>query len=157
MRKINIICVGNLKEKYFRDAVAEYKKRLTPYCELNIIEIPESTLQKDVEAEIKKVKKQEGELILSKINVGYNILLDFNGENITSEELSLKVDKIYLSHPIINFIIGGSHGVSDELKNKIKDKIAFGRITYPYQLIRVVLMEQIYRQFKIKEGSKYHK
>ncbi len=157
MKKINIICVGNLKEKYFKEAVAEYQKRLKPYCDLNIIEIQESMLVKNNESEINKVKEKEGQAIISKLNDGYNILLDLEGVNITSEELSVKIDKIYLSNNLINFVIGGSYGVSCEVKEKINDKIAFGKITYPHQLMRVILVEQIYRQFKIKEGSAYHK
>ena len=157
MKKINIICVGNLKEKYFKEAVAEYQKRLKPYCDLNIIEIQESMLVKNNESEINKVKEKEGQAIISKLNDGYNILLDLDGVNITSEELSVKINKIYLSNNLINFVIGGSYGVSCEVKEKINDKIAFGKITYPHQLIRVILVEQIYRQFKIKEGSAYHK
>lgn len=143
---IRIICVGKLKESYWQDAVSEYVKRISRYHKMEIIELLDSN------------KDKEKELILSKINKkDYNILLDINGDSLDSIELADKFDKLFINYSNITFIIGGSEGVSDEVRENVDYRLSFSKLTFPHQLFRVMLLEQIYRIFKINNNETYHK
>jgi len=146
MKKINIVCVGKIKD-FLTLAINEYTIRLRKFCELNIIELPEAK---------NECVKKESEEILKKLS-GYVILCDLKGENLTSEEFSQKLDKLFISTSTVTFVIGGSEGVSNEVKSRADLKICFGKFTYPHQLMRVILLEQIYRAFGIKNNTPYHK
>ena len=149
---IKIICVGKIKEKYFKEAILEYKKRITKYDKIEIIELP------DYDYDLKKTLETESNNILKNINLkDYNILLDINSNTYTSLELANKIDKIRNTNHNITFIIGGSYGVSERVKNIVNEKISFSSLTFPHQLFRVILLEQIYRSFKIINHEEYHK
>lgn len=160
MIKINIIAVGKLKEKYLFDACNEYLKRLKAFSKVNIIEINEyKSSDNPSESEIEAVKEKEGAAIISKIPKGsFVIPMCIEGTQLSSEEFSKKIDETAVKgFSEITFIIGGSFGLSDAVKNKANLKLSFGKITLPHQLMRVVLLEQIYRAFSISNNSKYHK
>lgn len=143
---IKIICVGKIKESFYREAIQEYLKRMTKYHKIVIEEIPDST------------PKQEGELILKKINTkDYHIVLDIHGQNMDSITFSNYLDKIFLTNSTITFIIGGSDGLSEKVKEVADLKLSFSNLTFPHQLFRVILLEQIYRSFKILHHESYHK
>ncbi len=149
---INLVVVGKIKEKYFIDAIDEYKKRLSKYTKLEIIELP------DFDGDIKTVIKKEGELILKTINPkSYVITLDIGGEMLDSCELSKKIDSLLINNSTLTFVIGGSYGLSDEVKKISNYSLSFSKLTFPHQLFRVVLLEQIYRSFKIINNESYHK
>lgn len=149
---IKIICSGKIKENYLKDAVAEYSKRISKYDKLEIIELP------DYDYDLKKTLQKEKENILKNINLkDYNILLDINGKNYTSLELADKLDKVRITNSNITFIIGGSYGVDEEIKKIVNERISFSKLTFPHQLFRVILLEQIYRCFKIINHEEYHK
>lgn len=149
---IKIICIGKIKESYLRDAILEYEKRISKYTKMEIIELP------DYDFDIKKTLEKERDNILKNIKDNdFNILLDLNGESLTSIELAKKIDKIRQNSSNINFIIGGSYGVHLDIKDKCKEKISFSKLTFPHQLFRVILLEQIYRSFKIINNEEYHK
>lgn len=151
---INIICIGKIKESFYRDAVAEYAKRLTRFCKFNIVELAESRLEGN---EINKVKLNEGKSILSKLK-GYVIILDLGGNMLSSPDLADKIESLQSGGVSqISFVIGGSYGLSDEVKQKADFSLCFGKMTYPHQLMRVILSEQIYRAFMINSNSQYHK
>ncbi len=150
---IKIICVGKLKEQYLKDAIEEYKKRIKKYTEIEIIEVPDEGLLDEA-----KTLKKEGESILKNINNrDYIITLEIDGKNISSTELADKISNIYLTNNNITFVIGGSLGLDDEVKKISNYKLSFGKMTFPHQLFRVLLLEQIYRCFKINNNESYHK
>lgn len=150
---IKIICVGKIKESYFRDAIEEYKKRLSKYTDIEIIEVPDEGL-----TDIKTSLKKESEKILKQINQkDYIITMEIEGKELTSLELATKIDSIYNINSNITFIIGGSYGLSDEIKKLSSFKLSFSKLTFPHQLFRVILLEQIYRAFKINNNESYHK
>ena len=154
---VRIICVGKLKEKYLKDGIEEYAKRLSRFCKFEIIEVSEELLPDTSQKSIHNVKVAEGERIISKLK-GYSISLDLKGKMLTSEELSEKVSALKQGGvSTITFVIGGSYGLSQQVLDKCDFSLCFGAITYPHQLIRLVLTEQIYRAFMIEEGSAYHK
>ncbi len=159
MLNVNIICIGSLKERYFTDAVNEYKKRLTKYCKINIIELSEEKISdKATDTHIENTLKKEGEKILSKISKSdYVIAMCIEGKNISSEELSQKLQSISMSSGTVDFVIGGSWGLSDEVKSRADFKLSVSKMTFPHQLFRVMLCEQIYRAFSITANAKYHK
>lgn len=144
MLKIRLICVGDFKEKYWKDARDEYEKRLSKFFDFSTVILKEED------------KEKEGKEILSKLS-GKTILLDIHGKEISSENLAEKLQNLSQITSQITFVIGGSDGVSDAVKNKIDDKISFGKITLPHQLARVVFLEQLYRAGTINAGIKYHK
>lgn len=150
--KINIVAVGKIKEKFFTDAINEYKKRLGKFCDFNVIEVPEKSMETNIEKKI----TEESELLLSACK-GTIILLDRQGKEISSPELANIIDKTSFTSSTISFVIGGSNGVSQALKKAATYSISFGKVTYPHQLFRVVLTEQIYRAFTITAGLPYHK
>ena len=152
MIRIKLVCVGNLKEKFWEDAVSEYGKRLSKFCKLEIVEVKEQNKYDDIE----KIKQLEGQGILSQLE-GKVYLLDLEGREVTSEVFASLIREDEISSSTICFVIGGSYGVDSAVKQKIKDKISFGKMTYPHNLARVVLIEQIYRAFMINSGAKYHK
>ena len=159
MLSINIICVGKLKERYLRDAIDEYSKRMKPLCKLDIIELPEERVADNPSAaEIQRTITLESERITAKLNKSdYVIAMCVEGRNISSEELSSRLEDISMTHSTVDLIIGGSWGLSEELKARSDFKLSMGKMTFPHQLCRVMLLEQIYRAFQISKGTKYHK
>lgn len=152
MLKINIIAIGKIKEKYIIDGIAEFSKRLSKYINLNIIELQE-------EVDNSTAIKKESDKILAYLSKtkSYNILLDLKGNFIDSIELSNKLFDLTLNYSEISFIIGGSRGVSREVKEKADYLLAFSKLTFPHQLFRLILLEQIYRAICISKNIKYHK
>lgn len=160
MIKVNIIAVGKLKEKYLKDACGEYTKRLGAYSKVNIIEINEERCgDNPSNSEIEQVKLKEGERIIAKIPKGsYIIPMCIEGQQMSSEDFSKKLENVSVNgFGEVTFIIGGSFGLSDEVKSLGKLKLSFGKLTLPHQLMRVILLEQIYRAFSISNNTKYHK
>ena len=158
--KITLITVGKIKEKYFTDAIAEYAKRLSRYCKLDIIEVAdEKTPDGASESLENQIKEKEGERILSKISdSAYVVALAIEGKQLDSEELAEKMEKWNVngvSHLV--FIIGGSLGLTPKVLNRADFKLSFSKMTFPHQLMRVVLLEQIYRSFRIRNNEPYHK
>ncbi|MHC6180030.1 23S rRNA (pseudouridine(1915)-N(3))-methyltransferase RlmH [Clostridium sp. JNZ X4-2] len=157
---ITIIAVGKLKEKYLKDAVGEYSKRLSRYCKLNVIEVmDEKTPENASEKEENVIKEKEGKRILKHLKEeNYIIVLDLKGNMISSVEFASKVEQLALAgNSSITFIIGGSLGISREILQKSDYKLCFSKMTFPHQLFRVMLLEQVYRGFKIIKGEPYHK
>ena len=156
---ISIISVGKLKEKYLKDAIGEYTKRLSRFAKVEIIEIPDQKIPDNAsQKECESILLKEGEQILSKIKTNsFVISMCIEGELVSSEELANLIQKTSMTKSSICFIIGGSLGLSDAVKKRADKKISFGRITLPHQLMRVVLLEQIYRAFKINANENYHK
>ena len=159
MLNVNIICVGSLKEKFFTDAVNEYKKRLQRYCKFNITELSEEKItDQETQAQIDKTLSKEGEKILSKIGKSDVVIaMCIEGKQLSSEELSKKLSEVSLSCGTVDFVIGGSWGLSDEVKRRADFKLSVSKMTFPHQLFRVMLSEQIYRAFTITANAKYHK
>lgn len=159
MLNIRIICVGKFKEKYWEAASAEYMKRLGAYCSISVTEVKEEKLPAHASrADEENVIKKEGRSILDKVGPNdYVIALDIGGRELSSEELAAKLADITFTSSTIDFVIGGSLGLSKEVKTRAALRLSFGRITLPHQLARIVLLEQIYRAFKINAGETYHK
>ncbi len=158
--KITIISVGKIKEKFIYNGIKEYSKRLSRYCNLKVIEVSDEKAPENLsEAEMEIVKNKEGERILSKLsNNTYIIALAIDGKNLSSEEFSHKLDNLALTgHSDITFVIGGSLGLSQEVLNQCSYKLSFSKMTFPHQLMRLILLEQIYRGFRISRGEPYHK
>ncbi len=155
MIKINIYCVGSLKEQYLKDAINEYKKRLSRYAKVEIIEVKEAKVD---ETNITKGLNEEGENILKRIKDGeYLILSDLHGKEITSEEFSKSLrELIDKGISPISYVIGGTYGLSNELRKRSNDKISLSKLTFTHQMTRVILLEQIYRAFKIINNENYH-
>ena len=156
---INIICVGKLKEKYLKDAIDEYSKRLSKYCNLNIIDIQDEKLPGKVNDSIAKdIKQKECTKILNAIKKdSYVMALDLRGKQFTSEEFSKKIDEVPVKgFSNITFIIGGTLGLTEEVLNSANEFISFSKMTFPHQLIRVFLLEQVFRAFKISNNETYH-
>jgi 23S rRNA (pseudouridine1915-N3)-methyltransferase len=158
--KISVVCVGKLKETYWRDAISEYKKRIEGYAKVEIIEVNDlPTPEKASQAVIEDIKSKEGRMILSKIKPGdFVIALDLNQKEYTSEEFSASLEKwLVRGGSEASFLIGGSLGLSDECKKRADVSVSFGKLTYPHQLARVMLLEQLYRAFRIAHHEPYHK
>ena len=158
--KITIITVGKIKEKYLRDAIAEYSKRLSRYCKLEIIEVAdEKTKENASEAENDLIRKKEGERLLKHIkDSDYCITLEIDGKMLTSEGLSKEIDRLGLAgKSSLVFVIGGSLGLSGAVLNRADYRLSFSRMTFPHQMMRVVLLEQIYRSERIQRNEPYHK
>ncbi|THF74129.1 23S rRNA (pseudouridine(1915)-N(3))-methyltransferase RlmH [Cohnella fermenti] len=158
--QIQIVCVGKLKEKYWTDGVAEYGKRLSAYAKLDIRELPdEKTPDSMSPAEEEQVRVREGERILAALRDGAHVVaLAIDGETWSSEQLAAHLDKqaVY-GGGSVSFVIGGSLGLSPAVLKRADKKLSFGRMTYPHQMMRVMLVEQIYRAFRIVRGEPYHK
>lgn len=158
--KITIVCVGKIKEKFYRDALVEYTKRLSRYCSLSITEVAdEKTKEQASDMECAIIKDREGERILKSIREdGYVIALAIDGKNLDSVELSKKIENLALTGKSnLYFVIGGSLGLSDEVMKRADYKLSFSRMTFPHQLMRVILLEQIYRSYRIINHEPYHK
>ena len=158
--KITIACVGRIKERHFADAVAEYMKRLRPYAAIEIAEAAdEKAPERMSDAEMEQVKAKEGERILKAVPAGaYVIALTIDGVKLSSERLAARVDKLMVdgvSH--ITFVIGGSLGLAADVLDRADMKLSFSDMTFPHQLMRVILLEQVYRVFRILKNEPYHK
>jgi len=150
---IKVICVGKLKEKYLVDAIDEYKKRISKYTKLEIIELVDSNIDDEVLA-----LKKEKDSILKNINdKDFVITLEIEGKEFSSVEFANFLDNTFINNSNIVFIIGGSYGLSEEIKQRSNYKLSFSKLTFPHQLFRVMLLEQIYRCYKINNNEKYHK
>lgn len=157
---IKLITVGKLKEKYLTEGIAEYTKRLSRFCKVQVVElIDEKTPENASEAQNNQIMAKEGERIQAKIGSrDYVIVLAIEGKQFPSEEFSQKLEAVAVNgYSDITFIIGGSLGLSKEIKQRANLKMSFGLLTLPHQLMRLVLIEQIYRAFMIQQGSPYHK
>ena len=156
MVKINIVCIGKVKDKYIRDGIEEFSKRLSRYANFNVVELSEEDDNKGIESAISK----ETERIINVINKksqSYNILLDLKGKQKSSVEMAELLEKITIQKSEINIIIGGSNGVGDELRRIVDFRLNFSLFTFPHQLMRLILAEQIYRWISINNNIKYHK
>ena len=153
MIKINIVCVGNLKDKEYISLAEEYQKRLSRFAKINIIELKE----KNSLSNINQIIESETADILQNIDMSKTVLLDKDGELVSSPELASFVDKWSNNNSELTFVIGGSYGVSDYLRKNALKKISFGRMTFPHRLARIMLLEQIYRAFTINNNISYHK
>lgn len=158
--KITVLCVGKVKEKFYRDAIDEFSKRLSRYCKMEVVEVAdEKTQEQASDVEIRLVKEKEGERLLKNIKEdAYVITLCIDGKQLNSEELSEKMEKLGVqgvSH--IYFVIGGSLGLADEVIKRADYKLSFSKMTFPHQLMRVILLEQIYRGYRIMNNEPYHK
>ena len=157
---INIIAIGKLKERYWQDAVKEYSKRLGSYCSLNIVELKESPLRANASpADELAVKEAEGREILRRIREGdYVVTLEIKGRPFTSEQLAEHIERLGIEgRSTVDFVIGGSLGLSPEVSRRADLKLSFSAMTFPHQMMRVILLEQIYRSFKIIRHETYHK
>ena len=157
---ITILCVGQIKEKYFRDAIAEYQKRLSRYCKLQMIEVAdEKTKENASEAENDLIRKKEGERLLKHIkDSDYCITLEIDGKMLTSEGLSKEIDRLGLAgKSSLVFVIGGSIGLDTAVLKRSDYALSFSKMTFPHQLMRVILLEQIYRSYRIMRGEPSHK
>ncbi|MBR1968957.1 MAG: 23S rRNA (pseudouridine(1915)-N(3))-methyltransferase RlmH [Clostridia bacterium] len=156
---INIICVGKIKEDFFKDAAAEYEKRLGRFCNLNIHNLPDKSIPDNPSAaQCESVLKAEGELILKKIGKSDTVIcLCIEGKMLSSEGLADKIREIQNYSSTIDFVIGGSLGLSEEVKRRADFKLSFSPMTFPHNLARIILEEQIYRAFKINNNESYHK
>lgn len=159
MLGINIICVGKIKEDYLKDAIAEYSKRLSKYCNLTITELSDEKLPNKLnDSIISDIKQKECNKIIEHIKKdSYVICLDLKGKQLSSEDFSKKIDDIALNfNSNITFIIGGTLGLNEDVLNRANEKLCFSKMTFPHQLIRVFLLEQLFRAFKISKNETYH-
>jgi 23S rRNA (pseudouridine1915-N3)-methyltransferase len=157
---ISIICVGKLKEKYLKQGIDEYVKRLSGYAKVEIIEVPDEKSPENLsDQEMEQVKQKEGERILAKISDDtYVIALAIEGKMKSSEELAESLDKLATyGKSKIAFVIGGSLGLSKQVMQRANEALSFSKMTFPHQLMRLILLEQIYRAFRINRGEPYHK
>lgn len=159
MVHINIVCVGKIKEKFFRDAIEEYSKRLSRFCALTITEVADEKIPEKSNENIEEVIKQkEGINILNHIKKdSYVIVLELKGTELDSVQFSQEIEKISNLNSNITFVIGGSLGLSKDVLNRSNKQVCFSKMTFPHQLIRIFLVEQIYRAFKIANNETYHK
>ena len=158
--RINIVCVGKIKEKYLKLGIDEFKKRLSKYCKLEIIELEDEKAPENLsDKEMLMIKEKEGKKILSKIkDNSYVIALAIDGKNLSSEELAETINKLGVRGVSnITFVIGGSLGLSDEVLSRADYKLSFSKMTFPHQLMRLILLEQVYRAYRINNGDPYHK
>ena len=158
--RINIICVGKIKEKYLKLGIDEFKKRLSKYCKLDIIELDDEKAPENLsDKEMEMIKDKEGKKILAKIkDTSYVIALAIDGKSLSSEELADTINKLGIRGiSNITFVIGGSLGLSDEVLSRADYKLSFSKMTFPHQLMRLILLEQIYRSYRINNGEPYHK
>ncbi|MCP3032150.1 23S rRNA (pseudouridine(1915)-N(3))-methyltransferase RlmH [Halobacillus sp. A1] len=158
--KITIVTVGKLKEKYLKQGIEEYIKRLTPYAKVEVVEVPDEKAPENLsEAQMLEVKQKEGERILSKIQPDTHVFtLEIEGKQLTSEKLAKQLDDLATyGKSKVAFVIGGSLGLSDEVLKRSDYGLSFSKMTFPHQLMRLMLVEQVYRAFKINRGEPYHK
>lgn len=161
MIRVNIICIGKIKEKYFTEAINEYAKRLTAFCKFSVVELAEEKIRSNSpnQSQIDEVINAEGKKILQKIGQSdYVAAMCIEGKMMSSEELSKTLDRISISgKSTVDFIIGGSYGLSSEVKQRANLKLSMSKMTFPHQMARMILSEQIYRAFEISTNGKYHK
>ena len=161
MQKVNILCIGKIKEKYFSQAIDEYAKRLQAFCKLRIIELAEEKIRGNNpnSAQIAEVLQAEGKRIMQKISPSdYVIALCIEGKLRTSEELAGTLNTLAVTgRSTVDFVIGGSYGLSDEVKAAADEKLSMSRMTFPHTMARMILTEQIYRAYEIASNGKYHK
>lgn len=158
--QIQIISVGKVREKYLQLGIAEFEKRLRPYCKLTLDEVSDEQAPEQLsDKELNHVIQKEGERILSKIKPNqYVIALAINGESWSSEQLANEIDNLGIhGKSQISFVIGGSNGLSDEVLKRADQKLSFSKMTFPHQLMKLILLEQIYRAYKIQKNEPYHK
>lgn len=158
--QITVVSVGKLKEKYLKEGIEEYSKRLSAYCKLQLVEVNDEKAPEELSAaEMEQVKRKEGERILSQLKPDqYVIALAIEGQMWTSEKLSAELDRLALhGKSQVAFVIGGSLGLSDEVLKRADVHLSFSKMTFPHQLVRLILLEQVYRAFKISRGEPYHK
>lgn len=157
---ITILSVGKIKEKFYRQAIDEYSKRLSRYCKLQLIEVPDEKAPESLsDAEMEIIKDREGEALLKNVKEGsYVIALEIQGKSLSSEGLSEQLQRLALSgNSQVCFIIGGSLGLAKSVLSRADFKLSFSPMTFPHQLMKVILLEQIYRGFRIMRGEPYHK
>ena len=159
MLSFRIVCVGNLKESYLREAIAEYEKRLSAFCSYSLVELKEHKLPEDPSpAEISKALDEEADRILkAALPKSYKIALCVESKQFSSEKLAERLATIEQTHGALTLFIGSSHGLSDKVKNASDLRLSISELTFPHQLVRVILMEIFYRCFNILKGTKYHK
>lgn len=159
MLNINLICIGKIKEKFLKDAIEEYSKRLSKYCKLSIIELSDEKIPDKLYPKLEQeIKAKECNNIIKHIKKdSYIIALDLSGIEYNSEEFSKKIQNISMENSNITFIIGGSLGLTENLLKICNLKICFSKMTFPHQLIRIFLLEQTFRAFKIQNGETYHR
>ncbi len=150
---IKIIVVGSIKEKYLKDAIDEYKKRISKYTNIEIIEVKDEGLVEETKA----IKLEEEKINKHISEKDYVVTLEIEGKQFTSIEFAEKINSIMIENSNLTFIIGGSYGLSNTLKNRAKLHLSFSKMTFPHQLFRVLLLEQIYRAYKINNNESYHK
>ncbi|NHM74357.1 MULTISPECIES: 23S rRNA (pseudouridine(1915)-N(3))-methyltransferase RlmH [Staphylococcus] len=158
--KITIIAVGKLKEKYWKQAISEYEKRLSAYTKVEIIEVPDEKAPENMsDKEIEQVKEKEGQRILTKVKPQSTVItLEIQGKMLSSEALAKELDqRMTQGASDFTFIIGGSNGLHQDVMNRSNFALSFSKMTFPHQMMRVVLLEQVYRAFKINRGEAYHK
>ncbi len=143
---IKIICIGKLKEKYLKEGIDDYLKRISKYHKINIIELPDSDIETEGNEILKHIDSKD-----------YLIANAIEGNELSSVELAEKIDKIFITNPVITFIIGGSNGIREDIKKMCNYNLSFSKMTYPHGLFRMILLEQIYRSFKILNNESYHK
>jgi 23S rRNA (pseudouridine1915-N3)-methyltransferase len=160
LMNISVITVGKLKERYLKDAIDEYVKRLTRYCKLDLIEVPDEKTPENASLKQEdQIKEKEGELILKQVKDNmYLVALDLKGKMLSSEELAVFISDLGVNGDSnLAFVIGGSLGLSQKVLNRANYKLCFSKMTFPHQLMRVILLEQVYRGFRIINGEPYHK
>jgi 23S rRNA (pseudouridine1915-N3)-methyltransferase len=156
--KIKLITIGKIKEEYLVAAIKEYSKRIAAFADLEIVELAEAKLTKENASEIELAVNKESNLIIEQLNKkDYNILLDISGKEFDSIGLANLVNEKQQTNSTFAFIIGGSNGVNDQLRKNVNLRLSFSRLTFPHQLMRLILLEQIYRVFKINNNHSYHK
>lgn len=159
MLTINIVCIGKIKEQFLKSAIDEYSKRLSKYCKLNILELPDEKIPDKINEKLEnEIKTKECNNIINHIKKdSYIISLDLTGKEFSSEQFSKNIENISMESSQITFIIGGSLGLTQNILNMSNQKICFSKMTFPHQLIRVFLLEQLFRAFKISNGETYHR
>ncbi len=158
--QIQLVSVGKVKEKYIKLGIAEFEKRLRPYCKLTMVELNDEQAPEQLSMnELFQVKQREGERILNKIKPNqYVIALDIHGDNWSSEQLASEMEKLSIhGKSRISFVIGGSNGLSDDVLKRANQRLSFSKMTFPHQLMKLILLEQTYRAFKIQKNEPYHK
>lgn len=157
MIKINVVAVGKVKEKYFAEGIAEYSKRLSRFCEFSLIEVEEENFKKTDDSVIAIIKKKEGERLLPYLK-GYVFVTAPEGKKLSSEAFAEKIKALSSRGVgVITFVIGGSYGLWQDIKNRADERISFSDMTFPHTLFRLLLTEQLYRAFSLIAGSAYHK
>lgn len=158
MLNIKLVAVGKIKENFHKDQIIELSKRLSRYCKLNIIEVDECKLKDESQASINQLLVKEGENLLKQIKENeYLILLDLHGKEVSSEEFATTIDKLQSISRPITFAIGGSYGLSNQVRERSNFKLKLSQMTFTHQMTRIIILEQIYRAFKIINNETYHK